>query len=289
MKILTIGGTGLVGSRVNELLSQNFAIDNLSTKNGLDITKPETLSPLKEKDYQYLIIYAAKTNVDACEKDKNLGEKGEAYQINVTGVQNIVNTLRESNKELIYISTDFVFEGTNPPDNGYTEESQTNPINWYGQTKYFGEESIKISGLPYLIIRISYPYRSDNFPKKDFVRAILTRLQNNQQVSAVTDHILTPTYIDDIAGALHKLITTNAHGTYHVSGNQSLTPYDASLSIAKNFNLNDSLITKTTRDEFFKNGAPRPFNLTINNAKIRELGIKMKTFEEGLKEVSKNR
>ncbi len=279
-KILTIGGTGLVGSRVNQLLSQNYTIENLSTKNGIDITKPKTLQPLQENDHELIIIYAAKTDVDACEKDKDLGDRGETYQINVTGIQNIVNTLKKTNKKLIYISTDFVFDGEAPPPGGYTEENPTNPIDWYGQTKYLGEQILQKSGQPFLILRIGYPYRADDFPKKDFYRAMHTRLLNNQPITAVTDHIMTPTFIDDIAIAIEKLISTDKEGIYHVTGSQSLSPYEASLLIAESFNLDKSLISKTTRADFFKNRAPRPFNLTVNNDKILKLGIKMKTFEE---------
>jgi dTDP-4-dehydrorhamnose reductase len=281
-KILTLGGTGLVGSRVNELLSKKYQITNLSTKSGVDIVKPETLSALKKIGHQCLILYAAKADVDSCEKDLELGKKGEAYLTNVTGVQNIIKIVQTTGQKLIYISTDFVFDGNNPPAGGYTEKYPPNPLNWYGQTKYLGEQAILNSGISNLIIRIGYPYRDDNFPKKDFFRAIRDRLKNNLPIQAVTDHIMTPTYIDDIATALEKLLTQNKTGIYHVTGSQSLTPYEASIIIAQKNNLKKSLISQTSRKMFFKDRAPRPFNLTVNNGKIRTLGVKMRSFEDGI-------
>src|SRR5205823_835051 len=104
--------------------------------------------------------------------------------------------------------TDFVFDGENTPQGGYTEEDAPHPLNWYGETKYRGEEVVRNSGIPYLIVRIGYPFRKEFEQKKDFVRAMLGRLQNNQPIVGVTDHIMTPTYIDDIGFALDTLIQT---------------------------------------------------------------------------------
>jgi dTDP-4-dehydrorhamnose reductase len=283
IKIFTIGGSGLVGSRVNEILSEKYNIDNLSRKSGINITQENSLNTISaDTRHQIVILYAAKTDVDGAELDKELGENGEAYKMNVIGVQNILNACRPSSKKLILLSTDFVFNGQNTPEKGFSEEDTPHPINWYGQTKYLGEEAVRNSGLPYLIIRIGYPYRKEFEQKKDFVRALRDRLQNNLPVTAVTDHIMTPTFIDDIASALDILIATNQDGIFHVTGSKSLSPYEAALKIADVFDCERSLIKKTTRMEFFKGRATRPLNLTMNNDKIGRLGIKMKTFEEGL-------
>lgn len=284
MKIFAIGASGLVGSRIAELLREKYVVDNLSLETGLNITDASTLDSVK-KDTEHPIVFhlAAKADVDGCEKDKSLGEEGDAYKINVLGTQNIINACRESKKKLIYVSTDFVFDGKNPPSGGYTEEDTPNPINWYAETKYKGEEIVKDSGTPYTIMRIAYPYRADEFAmKKDFVHAIKGRLEQKLPVAAVTDHLMTPVFIDDIAYALDKLIETESLGIFHVVGSQSLSPYDAANLIAEKFGFDKALISKTTLTEFFQGRAPRPFNLTLNNAKIQKLGVKMRTFEEGL-------
>ena len=289
IKIFGIGGSGLIGSRVVELLKDKYDIDTISQQTGVDITRIETLNNItNDSSHQCVILFAAKADVDGCEKDKPLGEQGDAYKINVLGVKNVIEACKKNNKKLIYISTDFVFDGENPSAGGYTEEDTPKPINWYGETKLKGEETVKNSGIPFLILRPAFPYRKEFAPKKDFVRAMLGRLQNNQPVVAITDHIMTPTFIDDIAFALDKLIETNASGIYHIVGSQSLTPYDAALLIAKKFDCNTSLISKTTRAEFSKERAPRPFNLSMNNDKIIKLGVTMRTFAEGLEVISKS-
>ncbi len=282
-RIFCIGGTGLVGSRIIELLKDSYEIINLSRETGVDIRNPQTLEQLKnDTSDAFVILLAAKTDVDSCENDKTLGKEGETWKINVEGTQNIINACKNGNKKLIYISTDFVFGGNDPVSGGFTEEDIPSPVNWYGVTKYEGEKLVANSGLPYIFARIAYPYR-ETFPqKKDFVRAIREKLQSGLSVSAITDHIMTPTFIDDIAHALDKLIANSQSGIYHVVGSQFVSPYEAAGLIAHAFGLNSSLISKTTKEEFFKNKAPRPFNLSLKNDKIQRLGVKMKSFEEGL-------
>lgn len=283
MNIFTIGGSGLVGSRIVELLSDKHSFTDLSLTNGVDITDPSSLDKVKnDTEHKVVLLLAAKADVDGCEKDKELGESGAAWKINVGGVQNIVNACKPTNKKIIYISTDFVFDGENSPEVGYTEEDIPNPINWYAETKFRGEEVVKNSGLPFVIARIAYPYRKEFDLKVDLVRAIKVRLTENMPIAAIIDHIMTPTFIDDIAYALGKLIETDQKGIFHMTGSQSLTPYDLAILIAEKFGLDKTLISKTTRAEYFKGKAPRPFNVAMNNDKIKQLGIQMKTVDEGI-------
>ena len=287
MKILGTGLDGLVGSRIVELLKDKYEFENLSISTGIDITdRSAVLERIKSSDATIVLHLAAKTNVDGCELDKTLGEKGDAWKINVLGTQNVVDGCLLSNKKLIYISTDFVFDGHNPPLGGYSEEDVPNPVNWYAKTKYTGEKIIQNSKIPWIIVRIASPYRA-KFERLDFARAILKRLQEGLAVAAVTDHKFSPTLIDDICSAIDSLVKHNCSGIFHVVGSQTLTPYEAAILIAKEFDLDISRIGKTTRSEFFNNRAPRAFQLGLKNDKIEKLGIKMKTFEEGLREVKR--
>ncbi|MBI5122296.1 SDR family oxidoreductase [Candidatus Roizmanbacteria bacterium] len=285
IKIFGIGISGLVGSRIVELLKDKYIFNNLSLDTGVDITNPETLDIIrKDQEHPIVLHLAALADVDGCERDKDLGEESMAYKINVGGTQNVIDACKNTNKKIIYISTDFVFDGENTPERGYTEEDMPNPINWYAKTKLLGEEAVKNSGLSSLIVRIAYPFQQKEFElKKDFVHAILGRLQSGQVVKAVTDHVMTPTFIDDLATGIDVLIAKNETGISHVVGDSFVTPFEAAQKIADTFGFDKSLIQKTTRAEYFQGRAPRPFNLSMNNAKIKKLGVKMKTFEDGLK------
>lgn len=285
MKILGTGLNGLVGSRITELLKDKYEFENISRSTGVDIqNREDVLKKIETSDAQVVLHLAAKTDVDGCEKDKTLGQSGEAWKINVDGTKNIADACSKTNKKLIYISTDFVFDGEDCPPDGYSEDDYPNPINWYGQTKYEGEKILQNFKTPWIIVRIAYPYRA-NFIKLDFFRTLLKRLREGKNIAAVTDNVFTPTFIDDIAFALNALIKNNSQGIFHVVGDQGLTPYDATSLIADTFGLSKDLITKTTRKEFFKDRAPRSFQLYLKNDKIEKLGIRMHSFESGIREI----
>ena len=284
MKILGTGLQGLIGSRITELLSPKYEFENVSRTMGVDITNKDELSQaIKNSNADVIFHLAAKSDVDGCEKDKDLGENGDAWRINVLGTQNIARICEIYNRKLIYISTDFVFGGEKQ---FYTEEDIPNPVNWYAKTKYEGEKIVQKLHSSWIIMRIAYPYRA-KCVKNDFVRAIKEKLEKEEQVSMVTDHIMTPTFIDDIALALDKLCMNDERGIYHVVGSQFISPYDAATLIADLFGYNKNLILETKRDEFFDGRARRPFRLALKNDKIRGLGVTMVTFEEGLRKVKK--
>lgn len=279
MKILGTGLTGLIGSRIVELLSGLYEFEFSDT----DITDKEAINGrINNSNASVVLHLAAKTDVDGCEKDKILGVNGDAWKINVEGTRNVAEVCEKSNKKLIYISTDFVFDGEKESE--YSEEDKPNPVNWYASTKYEGEKIVQNSNLNWIIARLAYPYRA-NFQRKDFVRNLIHFFKNKEPLNMVTDHIMTPTFIDDIAFALDKLFKNNSKGIFHIVGSSFVSPYEAAIKIAEVFNFDKTFIKTVTRKDFFKHRAPRPFRLAIKNDKIQKLGVKMKTFEEGLKEI----
>lgn len=280
--VASIGLNGLFGTRITELLSDKYVFTNFSRETGFNVADPSTMSALEQNSSDVVLLLAAKTDVDGCEMDKAMGEEGDAWKINVEGTRNVVASCKKANKKLIYISTDFVFSGEKAPGKGYSEDDMPGPINWYGKTKYEGEKIVQESGLPYLILRPAYPYRAAFGKKKDFVRAIMARLENGQEVKAISDHYFTPTFIDDFALALDVLLAKEQTGIFHVVGSETLTPYEAALQIADVFGYDKSLIQPVTRDVYFAGKAPRPFNLELKNDKITQLGVTMLRFREGL-------
>jgi dTDP-4-dehydrorhamnose reductase len=302
-KILATGLTGLVGSRFPELLDGAYEFQSIGRSTGVDILdKAAVLSAISSSDAQIVLHIAGKTHVDGCELDKvrdkeilnfkNLQEQVEAWAkeqtawaVNVFGTQNIVEACQKTNKKIIYFSTDFVFDGKK---RAYLEDDEPSPVNWYAKTKYEGEKLIQSSGLDYIIARIAYPYRAF-FARNDFMRALLAKLQKSEKLSAITDHIMTPTFIDDVVNALDILIKLEQKGIFHVVGSQTVTPYQAAVEIAGEFGLDDALISKTTRREYFAGKAPRPFCLHLKNDKIGKLGIEMSTFDKGIIEVKNQR
>src|SRR5258706_2620896 len=112
MNIIGTGLSGLVGSRIVELLGATYSFEDISRKTGTDITnKDAVFERIKNSKAEIVLHLAAKTDVDGCEKEKDLGESGEAWKINVLGTQNIIDACQETKKKLIYISTDMVLYG----------------------------------------------------------------------------------------------------------------------------------------------------------------------------------
>lgn len=285
MKISIIGSTGLVGSRTGEILSAKYEIEDLNSSTGFDITDKMSVSQLQNSDSEIVILMAAMANVDGCESDKAQGESGNAWKLNVDGPKNVGEICQSTGKKLIYVSTDFVFDGELPVGDSYFEDDATHAVNWYGETKLQGEKVVEQLSTPWVIARLAYPYRQSFEEKKDFVRTIKDLLEEGREISVVTDHEMCPTFIDDFANALDILVEKEATGIYHLVGSTTITPFDAAQKIASAFGLDTSKISPTTRAEFFAGKAPRPRNLSLRNDKIVSLGAKMKTFEEGLRDI----
>ncbi len=289
LPLLATGATSMVGSRFQELYPE-FVIENLDLATGVDITDEHLVSEkISQSSAPALIHFAAFTNVDAANQqsgDKN----GVCYKVNVLGTRAITKACTETGKYLIHISTDFVFDGQNPPPGGYTEADTPHPIEWYGQTKSWAEEEVQKSGVKHVIARITYPYRADFPLKLDLVRKIIAKIKDGSLPPMFTDHILTPTFIDDIAITLKTFLDEQPTGIYHVVGSSFVSDYDIAATAADVFGLDKTTIKPGKLEEFLKT-AKRPYqkNMATSNAKlIRDFGIHMSTLREGLEKMQQS-
>ena len=273
IKIAATGLGGLVGSRIQELLHEDYDFISL-THDVLDITdENQVKSIINNLDFDFFLHSAAYTNVDKAETE----ERDQAFALNVTATKYLFECVQEKNKKFIYVSTGFVFDGNHPP---YTEESMPNPISYYGETKYEGEKIVQDKAM---IMRIEYPYRKHFLKKNDFVRTIKQLLEKKKEITAINDSLITPTYIDDISGGLKYLIQNFSYEIFHVVGTQSISPFDAAVKIAQTFNLDTSLIRPVSYENYFKDKAKRPKLAEVKS--IKNNFYAMKSFEEGLTEL----
>ncbi len=287
-EILGTGLSGLVGSRVRELLiDHNFS--DLSLETGFNILDTASIEPVfRSYTGDVVIHFAGFTDLNAAWQQK--GDKnGLCYQLNVIGTQNIVDLCHKYNKYLIHISTDYVFDGNK--SGLYTEIDQTKPLeDWYSETKRLAETTINDSGIPASIVRVSFPYRSHFEPKTDLVRKIIDKLQQNQVCNLFTDQITTPTLIDDIALGLAKFIDVRPNGIYHLVASSTQSVYDMGTLIAKTFGFDLNLIKPSSLADYLKTPDARPYamNLGLNNQKlITEIGYTPRTLKDGLAELKR--
>lgn len=247
-KVLVFGGSGLVGSRFLQINSNRFDID-APDSTLVDITDyKQVLSFMRKIDAGVVINFAAFTSVEEAEKQKD-DKEGLAYKLNAIGAKNVAQICKDLGKYLVQISTEYVFDGIKS-DVPYTEEDQINPINWYGQTKYSGEQFVKESGCDYCLVRISMPYSAYYEQKGDIARFFLNELKEKKQIRAVKDQNITPILTDDIASALAAIIEKQNFGTYHVASKSYTSPFDFAKMIAQAFNLDVSLVMPIRLEEY---------------------------------------
>ena len=249
-KLLVFGGSGLVGSKFIQLHSQAFEIKAPIATEVDILNQDQLLKFVQDFEPDTIINLAAYTQVESAEAQK--GDKdGVCYQINAIGAKNVADVCRELNKKLIHISTEYVFDGTKE-SSPYTEEDKPNPINWYGQTKYAGEQFVSESGCASTIARICMPFSPFYELKKDIARFFLGELQNGRQIKAIEDQRVTPTLVNYIVNALKVLIESETKGLYHISSTDSVTPLEFAKTIAEIFGLDYSLISSVKFEDYNK-------------------------------------
>ena len=290
-KIIGTGLSGLVGSRIVELLKDKFEFIDFSLDTGVNVLDKDNLATAFEKNKDAVAVLHLAAFTDTASAWEQKGDKtGICYQLNVEGTRNILELAQKYNQYLIYISTDFVFDGdkTTP----YTESDIPNPIEWYGETKYLGEKLIQESGYSnYNISRITYPYRAEFDTKVDIIRKVLTKLKNGEEVKMFSDQICTYTFIDDIASALGYFLQNKNTGIYHLVGSSSHSPYEMAKLVASTFSLDQKLVQVSSLDDYIKSQSAgfRPWQKTLitSNQKVMNQGIKFKTLPQGLEEIKK--
>ncbi len=282
LKIIGTGLSGLVGSRIVELLADKYDFLDLSLETGVDLTQVDQIEKkIKESEAEAVIHLAAFTDVDRAWEQQG-DKKGPCYQVNVIGTKNMAQLCAQSGKYLIHISTDYVFDGKK--ESPYTEEDKPKPIEWYGQTKLWAEKAVGDSGAKFAITRIAFPFRAEFKSKKDLVRKIIERFEEDSLPPMFADQKITPTFIDDLVDALDVFLQKRPTGIYHLVGSTVLSPYELAGEIAEVFGFDKKKIEKGSLVEFLKTTSrPRGFNMGLSNQKVqKELGIKMKTVKEAL-------
>ena len=284
-KLLINGGSGLLGASIIYELNRYFEIyaiynvHNIRSRYAryikLDLTDKEKTKKIIEKIKPHIIIHtAALTDVDLCELKPGLAKKR-----NVEATANIANICRNLGIKLVYISTDYVFDGKK---GNYTELDKTNPLGVYAQTKLDGEKTIKkLNG--HLIIRTSI-YGWNIQKKQSFVEWVISNLREGKEINVITDQRTSIIFVNNLAKILKLMLDKHLEGIYNAASRNSLTRYELALKTADIFGLNKTLIKPTTTEGLMKKvvwKAERPKNISLNISKIEKI-IKMPSFHESL-------
>ncbi len=288
MKVLVLGGSGLVGSRFIELLKEQFQIES-PRHNDLDLfNEHEIANFLASSNAEVVLNLVAVTNVDGCEDEKG-DQEGQVYKLNSLMPQVLATECQKTGKHLIHVSTDYVFDGEKT-DSPYNEEDTPNPVNWYGQTKLFGEQNVLAVDPGFTIARIEMPYSSHFEKKKDFARFFLESLKAGKEIKSIDDQNITPIFVDDLVLALQKLSEEKVGGIWHLGSSDSITPFEFAKEVAAQTNLSSELITPVKFAEFNAGRkASRPHHSWMSVKKFEQkFGTEiLKSNKEGIAEFLK--
>lgn len=238
----------------------------------MDITdKTKVSSVIAEVKPDAIIHCAAWTAVDMAEDD----DKVELVRkVNADGTQNIANVAKTVDAKMLYLSTDYVFDGQGtrpwqPDDKNY------NPLNVYGRTKLEGELAVANTLKKYFIVRIAWVFGLNG---KNFIKTMVNVGKTHDEVRVVNDQIGTPTYTYDLARLLVDMVETEKYGYYHATNTETepdgyISWYDFCVEIYKQYRLTTKVVQVTTA-EYGLSKAKRPFNSRLDKSKLVEAGFK---------------
>lgn len=286
MKVLVTGVAGQLGHDViNELCKRGhecIGSDIAPVYSGINDGTVVTKTPYVQMDItdcdsvkntfakikpDAVIHCAAWTAVDLAEDEEN---HDKVYAVNVTGTENIARSCKEINCKMLYLSTDYVFDGqgTEPwkPDC-----KDYKPLSVYGKTKLEGELAVANTLNKYFIVRIAWVFGVNG---KNFIKTMINVGKNHDTVRVVNDQIGTPTYTYDLAELLVDMIETEKYGYYHATNEGGyISWYDFTCEIYKQAGIKSKVIPVTT-EEYGLSKAARPFNSRLDKSKLIENGFK---------------
>jgi len=282
-RILITGAFGQLGEAVIHELQPHFEIiatgkhlpghfpHNCNTAT-LDITqRTATRNGVKKIDPDVVVHLASYTDVDGCEKNRE-----KAWQVNVVGTENLIDSVRETPTNFIYISSDYIFDGTSGP---YDESAKPSPINYYGKTKLAAENAVRGSGDHWVIFRTIVLYGESSKSDASFVNWVVSSLQARKSITVVDDQWGNPTWTGGIAEAIKMSIVLNIRGIFNYGGSEFLTRFEFARKIAEVFSLDATLISPTTTEALGQT-APRPLRSGLVTDKVEEI-LGLRTYSTG--------
>lgn len=291
MRVLITGITGLLGvalqhsARPSDDLvgvyypSRSLPLPLKASVRIANVSNASEMCAIFEWAKPDVVIHAAAIgSVDFSEQHRE-----QTRAINVGGTQVVTDLCREFNSKLVYISSNAVFDGNTP---FYSETDPVNPINYYGKLKVEAEETVKVSGAPWTIIRPILMY-GWNYPDErgNLVTTWVRALRDHKPINVVDNVYSKPLFAKSCAEVIWAVINQERDGIYHVAGRDHVSLYEFALTVAKIFALDRNLICPMP-DSFFPELAPRPRDTSFDTTKMeRELGILPLSLEVGLRQM----
>ena len=267
MRVLVTGVKGQLGyDVVNELQKRGHEAIGVDIEE-MDITDANSVESVLEQVAPQAVVHcAAWTAVDAAEEEEN---REKVYAVNVKGTENIAKICKKLHCKMVYISTDYVFNGQGAKP-WAADCKEFAPLSVYGKSKLEGEFAVANTLEKYFIVRIAWVFGVNG---KNFVRTMLNVAKTHDTVRVVNDQIGTPTYTYDLARLLVDMLETEKYGYYHATNEGGyISWYDFTKEIYRQAGLKTEVIPVTTA-EYGLSKAARPFNSRLDKSKLLENGF----------------
>lgn len=267
MKILITGANGQLGRALqnrfqkHELLALSHA--------DLDVGERASVLSLANQSFDLILHAAAMTNVDGCEHHPQA-----AYRTNALGTQNIALLAQQSGAVMLYVSTDYVYDGQK--GRPYWEWDATNPLSVYGESKLAGEWFVKNLLTKFYMTRTAWVYGPNG---NNFATKILALSQKYPKLSVVTTETGHPTYAPHLADAIYRLVQTGAFGLYHLVNEGCISRYEFACAILKAAGKADYPIEAT---DFYPRAATPPAYVELSTFAAQQVGASLPSWQEGL-------
>lgn len=263
MKILVTGAAGQLGREIVDVATGAGHDVFAASRAELDVTKPDVVRAVVLRERPAVIVHAAAwTAVDACESDRD-----KAMLHNGAATRFVVDAAREVGARVVYISTDYVFDGTKPTP--YVETDVPNPQSVYGASKLAGEQAVDTA--IDTVVRVSW---LSGFHGANMVKTILRIAAQQDTLTFVDDQIGCPTFADDAAKMITRLATEARPGTWHVTNQGAVSWYEFTREVLRAAGHDPARVQPVrTRDLVPPRPAPRPANSVLDNAAMRGAGI----------------
>lgn len=281
-KVLITGSGGFVGKNLYKILKEDFDVFGVSkTKNEFvdevfDISDEELFDKILNSFNPDVIVHlAAVSNVEKCETDIFLADKN-----NVLPVKKIVQWIGDKDIRLVYVSSDYVFDGVK---GDFTEKDVENPIQYYGKTKLMGEKIVS-SLKSYVILRptVIYGWDPDGM---NFFMQLYRNQKAGKTMNVPADQISNPVSVLDFCALIKKILTNDIVGKFIATGNQKFSRYDFALNICNYMGWNKNLIT-SVNTELLNQIAKRPLNnSTINKFIVEKVDFKFNSLKESIETI----
>ena len=277
MNILITGASGRLGSRLVALLQNKHRVEDADfvgeVSHVLDVADYDACRGLVAELHPDIVLHsAAWTDVNACALDPE-----KALRVNGIGTGNLAAVTAQRGIPILYVSTNEVFDGQ--LDRAYSEYDPANPINAYGYSKWYGERAIMQVNPRHYIVRSAWLFAHGG---RNFIHAILGAARQGKELRVVTNEVANPTYTNDLAAAIVRLLESERFGIYHLVNEGAVSRWGFARYLLDQAGFADTPIERISRHEWSRPSLPPEYTALANIAGA-SIGIRLRTWQEAVR------